>query len=50
MPKSEVQALSTELAVERRLRRSAEDKLRKAESARRTAEQERDMYRVSSRS
>ena len=47
MPRSEVQALSMELAVERRLRRAAEDRLRRAEEARRVAEQERDMYRVS---
>lgn len=39
--------LSMELAVERRLRRGAEERLRKAEEARRAAERERDVFRVS---
>ena len=45
--KSELQAVSLELAVERRLRRVTEEKLRRAEDARRAAERERDLFRVS---
>ena len=44
--KSELQAVSLELAVERRLRRAAEEKLRRAEDSRRAAERERDLLRV----
>ena len=40
--------MATELAVERRLRRTAEEKCRRAEEGRRAAERERDLYRVSS--
>ena len=46
-PKSEVQQLASELLVERRVRREAECQLRAAEQAKRSAEQERDMFRVS---
>ena len=46
VPKSELQALAVELAVERRLRESVEQRLARAEAAQRTAERERDLYRV----
>jgi hypothetical protein len=46
-PKSDVQLLVSELAVERRLRQSAEERLRRAEEFQRAAEMERDTFRVS---
>ncbi len=45
--KSEVDALRWELMTERRLRRQAEERLALAEQARRVAERERDLFRVS---
>jgi len=45
-PKSEAQLLASELLVERRLRKSVEQKLRDAEYARHRAERERDVFKV----
>jgi hypothetical protein len=44
--KSEAQLLTDELAAERQLRGDAELRLRRADTARRTAERERDVYKV----
>lgn len=45
-PKSEAQLLASELLVERKLRKTAEQRLRVAEYARHRAERERDIFKV----